>query len=917
MHLPPAHIGLSLRYQYGGSDGWNTTAPKEDIEISRYATSNSAHGVYNDKYDDSVGTFFAELNATSRATLYQDVLTDGSTGDATLTWSLLHRARTNDASATDTMFAVIMSTEDAERLLASNTGNKQKAVDDLINKTVEQYGTDNVTNATYSFKNAEGESDSVKVTFWKLTTHTTRTGTTQFSGEAQATSGTSKEGTGWVRYSDTYQIPEGQYLTRFFLASSTGDASGNLIDEIYFDQKVDYTIEYWVYNAESESYELKDSESARVNPGNPVYAGKTGNYPSESYKLVGTTKGSAVGTASSPASTSKTTSFKPSSSTNVLSLYYKAVNDNEINVEGTITWNGDDDVKDTARPKTVTVEICDEDGTVVDTVTATADDDDDNNWTYSSKDLPRYKEDGKTEIQYKVTTTVDKYRVDVDGTDITCTYNRVGGKVTWIDNDDADKVRPEQVTVDVYDKNGDKVGTATVTEDKDGNWVYNIDDLPLVDGSGDPIEYTYKVNVEGYTTSVDKDGNVTCTRTTTAAGTLTWVGDEDVKMLTRPEEVTVTLTDPDGKTYTTTMKENADGEWVYSIDVPKYDADGNEIQYKVSTTVANYETSVDDKGNITCTYKQGKDSWIMLDPPVKKVVEGDAPSQKGTFIFTMVPEQEGYPVPTLDGKTDHSTITLQGAGEDEFGYLKFTEEGTYKYTVTEKVVGETGYSYDSTSYVVTYTITKDANGTLNGTRTILKNGKGDSLDTCTFTNTYTEPGSGDDGHHRHHKDDTPVVATTTNTLVESGDTGTSVALTLVDDKTGAPIGGATFELYNEKGVLVGTYTTNGAGVLLVSGLEPGNYYFRQIGAADGYEVNGWDKMFTVAADGSAAVVSVTNHQTGVGTESGAGIGTESGAGVGGATGDNSLMTVYGATAAVTAVLLAAWYVMRRRQAGNR
>ena len=64
----------------------------------------------------------------------------------------------------------------------------------------------------------------------------------------------------------------------------------------------------------------------------------------------------------------------------------------------------------------------------------------------------------------------------------------------------------------------------------------------------------------------------------------------------------------------------------------------------------------------------------------------------------------------------------------------------------------------------------------------------------------------------------------------------SVELLKVDKDTQRPLEGAEFELYNgEK--LVGTYTTDANGKIVVENLEAGHYYWMEVKAPDHYEIN--------------------------------------------------------------------------------
>lgn len=81
---------------------------------------------------------------------------------------------------------------------------------------------------------------------------------------------------------------------------------------------------------------------------------------------------------------------------------------------------------------------------------------------------------------------------------------------------------------------------------------------------------------------------------------------------------------------------------------------------------------------------------------VKKIIGND--SAEDVFRFIMEPETPGQPMPEKD------TVTIKGAGEAEFGTIRFPLDGVYRYTIRELDDGEFGYETDDTVYTVTYTV---------------------------------------------------------------------------------------------------------------------------------------------------------------------------------------------------------------------
>lgn len=199
---------------------WRTTAPGtndtlgQDVELGTDrpnnpylpAGSKAAHG-----------TQYAELNAEAMGTLYQDVLTAPG---AELSWSFSHRSRVGTGE--NTMYLIIASSEDGAKI------KTQAQINDLIGNY-----------------NADGNKviydDRSSYTLWKM------------EGDADH----------WQNHFGSYKVPDGQYATRFFFASATGTTTGNLIDNVTFNQEQRYIIEYYLNGTKVD--ELTETKTAEVN----------------------------------------------------------------------------------------------------------------------------------------------------------------------------------------------------------------------------------------------------------------------------------------------------------------------------------------------------------------------------------------------------------------------------------------------------------------------------------------------------------------------------------------------------------------------------------------------------------------------------------------------------------------------------
>ena len=89
----------------------------------------------------------------------------------------------------------------------------------------------------------------------------------------------------------------------------------------------------------------------------------------------------------------------------------------------------------------------------------------------------------------------------------------------------------------------------------------------------------------------------------------------------------------------------------------------------------------------------------------------------------------------------------------------------------------------------------------------------------------------------------------------------SIKLIKVDSKdSNIKLENAVFELYNENDEKIGEqYTTNSDGVIEIDNLVPGKYYFKEITAPKGYELNS-DKIEVNAKEDEVTIVTVTNKK---------------------------------------------------------
>ena len=145
---------------------------------------------------------------------------------------------------------------------------------------------------------------------------------------------------------------------------------------------------------------------------------------------------------------------------------------------------------------------------------------------------------------------------------------------------------------------------------------------------------------------------------------------------------------------------------------------------------------------------------IVMDAPIvhKKVTGANARPENFVFEWTADPQHRQLPagrsyLPRPNAwKADGPQGILRPATEKPptFRSLSFTQAGTYVYRLKEINTGAANYTYDETSYMITYEIRIDENTHQTiGKRTIERGGELlPAASACTFTNTYATPGGG-------------------------------------------------------------------------------------------------------------------------------------------------------------------------------
>ena len=227
-----------------------------------------------------------------------------------------------------------------------------------------------------------------------------------------------------------------------------------------------------------------------------------------------------------------------------------------------------------------------------------------------------------------------------------------------------------------------------------------------------------------------------------------WDDEDDLDEI-RPDSVDIKLLTNGEETDSVTL--NEDSEWTYTWKKLPYYIDGEEAEYNVEEVETDvitgedgegtyaYEVSGDAEKGFTVTNTHTSKGVVIIDPPVKKVIKGTAPSPAEKYTFKLEAGDASYPMPDAAKGKSSMTMTITGAGSGEFGEIKIKEAGEYTYTVTEVAGKNANCEYDSTVYTVTAIVTVGDDGKLVAERKYTKDGKDVDIAEFEFVNKYNTP----------------------------------------------------------------------------------------------------------------------------------------------------------------------------------
>ena len=389
-----------------------------------------------------------------------------------------------------------------------------------------------------------------------------------------------------------------------------------------------------------------------------------------------------------------------------------------------------------------------------------------NNWTTQFKNLPVYTEAGRKIVYTVEETNNDEYTATTEMTEtegqinfvVTNTLSasvNISGQKYWYDNADEYRDRPTAITLQILQD-----GIVFKTIQVEADWRFTVNGLPRYDENGVEHEYTIKeVPIARYTQTIEKPVetideagnknlsfkiNNTYKKPDSKSISLefwkSFVDETGTSLPIKKDdfEFEVTYTNYEGEKITQVVKNEASGEdkkakvyftregisepgsYTFTIsEIKPSSVYIKPVNTNITATVVvdrledelvvgqpvytRTQMTKDEKGAdrvVTDNQNEFKNILetpepVTIRPVLKKVLIGGDLAKK-EFKFELI-DAEGNPAET--------DVTAGADGTINFSELKFTEEGTYRYTIREIPGTDTDIKYDNREINLTVFVT--------------------------------------------------------------------------------------------------------------------------------------------------------------------------------------------------------------------
>ncbi|VEF48981.1 LPXTG-motif cell wall anchor domain-containing protein [Bacillus freudenreichii] len=342
--------------------------------------------------------------------------------------------------------------------------------------------------------------------------------------------------------------------------------------------------------------------------------------------------------------------------------------------------------------------------------------------------LDKYQSHWK-DIMFEIKLQDEKQKIVFDNETAIKNYKLVNVPVTKVWNDEENKERPNEITVNLL-QNGEKFKDATIKDDS--GWKYTFTDLDAVDSEGEKYEYTIQEKqVDGYkqeSQSGDlKNGFVITNVLTTSVNVNKVWKDEDESA--RPENITVELyrTVNDTEELVETKNINSTHKWSHTFtNLPVYNKEGKKYVYDVKEqTVKNYklEGIKQEGNNFTITNVRTGETEVEVKKTWLDEGESSRP-EEGIVVELYRSDDTETPLTQATIKAD-----TNGDWKHTFDKLPaFDKDGkAYAYEINEKAVD----GYETTINGFDITNLRVGKTEVKGTKTWLDDGSKDRPESIT------------------------------------------------------------------------------------------------------------------------------------------------------------------------------------------
>ena len=259
-----------------------------------------------------------------------------------------------------------------------------------------------------------------------------------------------------------------------------------------------------------------------------------------------------------------------------------------------------------------------------------------------------------------------------------------------------------------------------------------------------PNYQTAEAVIKGHKDYVDSEGTTLAIPENTFEVSVSQIAGENYDGVTMPDTTTAFVQN-DGRiefdkikftklgTYKFKVKETASNPVAGVV----YDTAEKEVKVTVANDGGTLKATADSEPRFRNVFTS-----VKKNLRVKKTLSGEIPPAAGEFKFelsqagTTVLGLSEAPMPagSVLGK---KVVSVNGAGEIDFGDIEFKAVGKYTYKVVEINTGLANYTYDNTEYTVVIDVTADANNQLVANYEIKKGAE--TVNDLTFNNKYEVP----------------------------------------------------------------------------------------------------------------------------------------------------------------------------------